>query len=72
MSLDPLVTERSTDFPGFRLVPTVQARNLSVPGLRVMYAVKDVPDDALIVRLGSQAAASPGEIVIDPGVFQAA
>ncbi len=28
--------------------------------------------DDLVVRLGSQAAASPGEIVVDPGVFQAA
>ena len=45
VSLDPLLIERSADFPGFRTDPTVAARNLSIPGLRVVDAVKDVPDD---------------------------
>ncbi|MDX1527291.1 MAG: hypothetical protein R3337_01615, partial [Gammaproteobacteria bacterium] len=37
-SLDPLIIERSSVYPGFRIDPTVQAFNLSVPGMRIVDA----------------------------------
>lgn len=45
VSLDPPVIIRPTVYPGFRIDPSVQAHNLSVPGMRIVDALKDVPDD---------------------------
>lgn len=45
VSLDPLIIERSSIYPGLRIDPTVQAYNLSVPGMRIVDALKKIPDD---------------------------
>lgn len=46
VSLEPLVIERPLTMPGLRIDPDVAAHNLSVPGMRVVDALKTVPDDA--------------------------
>ncbi len=44
-SIDPLIIQRISPVPGLRIDQTVQAYNLSVPGIRVVDALKKIPDD---------------------------
>ena len=58
--------------PEERAVETVVARYQRVAPAVTRFARSLSGDDHLRLRLGSQASASPGEIVLDPGLFQAA
>jgi hypothetical protein len=58
--------------PEERAIEAIVARYQRVAPAVTRFARTLAGDDELRVRLGSQASASPGEIVIDPGVFQAA
>ncbi len=58
--------------PEERAIEAVVARYQRVAPAVTRFARAMAHDDDLRVRLGSSASASPGEIVIDPGVFQAA
>jgi hypothetical protein len=55
-----------------RLIEAVVARYQRVAPAVTRFARSLAGDDGLRVRLGSHASAGPGEIVLDPGVFQAA
>lgn len=55
-----------------RLIEAVVARYQRVAPAVTRFARSLSGDEALRVRLGSHASAEPGEIVLDPGVFQAA
>ncbi len=58
--------------PEDRVIEAVVARYQRVAPAVTRFARSIAGNDELTVRLGSQASASPDEIVIDPGVFQAA
>jgi len=58
--------------PEERAVEAVVARYQRVAGAVTRFARSLAGNDELRVRLGSRAQAEPGEIVMDPGVFQAA
>ncbi len=58
--------------PEERVIEAVVARYQRVAPAVTRFARSISGNDELRVRLGSQASASPEEIVIDPGVFQAA
>jgi len=58
--------------PEERAVEAVVARYQRVAPAVTRFARSLADDDALRVRLGSRTQAEPGEIVMDPGVFQAA
>lgn len=58
--------------PEDRVIEAVVARYQRVAPAVTRFARSIASNDELRVRLGSQASASPDEIVIDPGVFQAA
>ena len=58
--------------PEERAIEAIVARYQRVAPAVTRFARTLAGDDELRVRLGTQASASPGEIVIDPGVFQAA
>lgn len=58
--------------PQERAVEAVVARYQRVAPAVTRFARSLAGDDDLKVRLGSRPAAAPGEIVLDPGVFQAA
>jgi len=58
--------------PEERAIETVVARYQRVAPAVTRFARSLAGDEHLRLRLGSQAAASPGEIVVDPAVFQAA
>jgi hypothetical protein len=58
--------------PEERAIEAVVARYLRVAPAVTRFARSLAGDDHLRLRLGSQASAAPGEIVVDPGVFQAA
>jgi hypothetical protein len=58
--------------PEERVIEAVVARYQRVAPAVTRFARSIAGNDQLRVRLGSQASASPDEIVIDPGVFQAA
>lgn len=66
----PLLTEILP--PEERLIEAVVARYQRVAPAVTRFARSLSGDEALRVRLGSHASAEPGEIVLDPGVFQAA
>ncbi len=55
-----------------RAIEAVVARYQRVAPAVTRFARSLAGDDALQVRLGSHASAGPGEIVLDPGVFQTA
>jgi len=55
-----------------RAIEAVVARYQRVAPAVTRFARSLAGNDALQVRLGSHAAAGPGEIVLDPGMFQAA
>lgn len=55
-----------------RAIEAVVARYQRVAPAVTRFARSLAGDDALRVRLGSHASAGPGEIVLDPGVFQTA
>lgn len=55
-----------------RAVEAVVARYQKVAAAVTRFARSLADDDTLRVRLGSRTSAEPGEIVMDPGVFQAA
>jgi hypothetical protein len=55
-----------------RAVEAVVARYQRVAAAVTRFARSLAEDDLLRVRLGSRTSAAPGEIVMDPGVFQAA
>ena len=44
-SIDPLLIERISPIPGWRIDESIKAYNLSVPGGRVVDAIKSLPDD---------------------------
>jgi hypothetical protein len=58
--------------PEERLIEAVVARYQRVAPAVTRFARSLAGDDALQLRLGSHASARPGEIVVDPGIFQAA
>ncbi len=58
--------------PEERVIEAVVARYQRVAPAVTRFARSIADDDTLSIRLGSHAAAQPGEIVMDPGVFQAA
>lgn len=58
--------------PEERAIEAVVARYQRVAPAVTRFARSLAGDDDLRLRLGSQASAAPGEIVLDPGVFQAA
>ena len=58
--------------PEERVIEAVVARYQRVAPAITRFARSIAGNDELRVRLGSQASASKDEIVIDPGVFQAA
>lgn len=58
--------------PEERAIESVVARYQRVAPAVTRFARSLAEDDALRVRLGSRASSSSGEIVLDPGVFQAA
>jgi hypothetical protein len=58
--------------PEERVIEAVVARYQRVAPAVTRFARSIAHNDELRVRLGSQASSSPDEIVIDPGVFQAA
>ena len=58
--------------PEERAVEAVVARYQRVAPAVTRFARSLAGDEELRVRLGSRSSASPGEIVMDPGVFQAA
>ena len=58
--------------PEERAVEAVVARYLRVAPAVTRFARSLAGDDGLRVRLGSRTQAEPGEIVMDPGIFQAA
>ncbi len=58
--------------PDERAIEAVVARYQRVAPAVTRFARSLSGDEHLRLRLGSQASASPGEIVVDPGVFQAA
>jgi hypothetical protein len=58
--------------PEERLIESVVARYQRVAPAVTRFARSLAGDEDLRIRLGSHAAARPGEIVMDPGVFQAA
>jgi hypothetical protein len=58
--------------PEERVIEAVVARYQRVAPAVTRFARSLADDDTLNIRLGSHAAARPGEIVVDPGVFQAA
>lgn len=58
--------------PEERAVEAVVARYQRVAPAVTRFARSLAGDDDLKVRLGSRTSAAPGEIVLDPGVFQAA
>ncbi len=58
--------------PEERVIEAVVARYQRVAPAVTRFARSIAGNEELRVRLGSQASASPNEIVIDPGVFQAA
>lgn len=58
--------------PEERAIEAVVARYQRVAGAVTRFARTLAGDEHLRLRLGSQASAGPGEIVVDPGVFQAA
>lgn len=58
--------------PEERTIETVVARYQRVAPAVTRFARTLAADDELRVRLGSQSSAAPGEVVLDPGVFQAA
>ena len=58
--------------PEERAVEAVVARYLRVAPAVTRFARSLAGDDGLRVRLGSRTQAEPGEIVMDPGMFQAA
>jgi len=58
--------------PEERVIEAVVARYQRVAPAVTRFARAMSNNEELTVRLGSQAAAGPGEIIIDPGVFQAA
>ncbi len=58
--------------PEERAIETVVARYQRVAPAVTRFARSLSGDEHLRLRLGSQASASPGEVVLDPGVFQAA
>ncbi|MBN2114671.1 MAG: hypothetical protein JW785_11170 [Acidimicrobiia bacterium] len=58
--------------PEERAIETVVARYQRVAPAVTRFARSLSGDDHLRLRLGSQASAAPGEVVLDPGVFQAA
>ena len=58
--------------PEERVIEAVVARYQRVAPAVTRFARALAGNEDLIVRLGSQTAASPGEIIIDPRVFQAA
>jgi len=58
--------------PEERAIEAVVARYQRVAPAVTRFARSLAEDEALRVRLGSHASASTGEIVLDPGVFQAA
>lgn len=58
--------------PEERAIESVVARYLRVAPAVTRFARSLADDEALRVRLGSQASAGGGEIVLDPAVFQAA
>jgi hypothetical protein len=58
--------------PEERAIETVVARYQRVAPAVTRFARSLSGDEHLRLRLGSQAAASPGEIVVDPAIFQAA
>ncbi|OFW52661.1 MAG: hypothetical protein A2V75_04890 [Actinobacteria bacterium RBG_16_70_17] len=58
--------------PEERAIEAVVARYQRVAPAVTRFARSLSGNDSLRIRLGSQAAASPAEIVVDPGVFQAA
>ena len=67
---DALLTEILP--PEERVIEAVVARYQRVAPAVTRFARSLAHDDSLSIRLGSHAAAEPGEIVLDPGVFQAA
>ncbi len=58
--------------PEERAIEFVVARYQRVAPAVTRFARSLADDEELRIRLGSHAAAEPGEIVVDPGVFQAA
>ena len=58
--------------PEDRVIEAVVARYQRVAPAVTRFARSLASNDDLRIRLGSQASAEPGEIVMDPGVFQAA
>ncbi len=58
--------------PEERVIEAVVARYLRVAPAITRFARSLAQNDSLRIRLGSHAAAGPDEIVMDPGVFQAA
>ena len=58
--------------PDERVIEAVVARYQRVAPAITRFARSLAQDDSLRIRLGSHAAAGPNEIVMDPGVFQAA
>ncbi len=67
---DALLTEILP--PEERVIEAVVARYQRVAPAVTRFARSLADDDTLSIRLGSHAAAAPGEIILDPGVFQAA
>ena len=78
MRQSPVVRDQKTSIlrevlpPDERVIEAVVARYQRVAPAVTRFARTLSGDEELVVRLGSQAAAGDGEIVIDPGVFQAA
>ena len=58
--------------PEERAIEAVVARYQRVAPAVTRFARSLAEDEALRIRLGSHASSEPGEIIVDPGVFQAA